>query len=60
MAKYSRKWVELTHKTERDSQTQKMNCGLPEGRDSYGIWGGHMHTTIFKMDNQQGPIVQHM
>ena len=37
-----------------------MNLGLPEGRDSYGVWDGHVHTAIFKMDNQQGPGVQHM
>ena len=27
-------------------------------RDSEGVWDGH--TAILKMDNQQGPIVQHM
>ena len=27
------------------------------GRDSYGIWGGRVHTAVFKMDNQQGPTV---
>ena len=37
-----------------------MNLGLPEGRDSYGVWDGHVHTAIFKMDNQQGPTVQRM
>ena len=47
-------------KVESVPQTQKMNSWLPEGRDSYGIWEGHEHTAIFKMDNQQGPIVQHM
>ena len=26
-------------------------------RDSYEVWGGHVHTAIFKMDNQQGPII---
>ena len=25
-----------------------------------GVWEGHVHTAIFKMDNQQGPTVQHM
>ena len=30
------------------------------GKDSQGVWEGHVHTTIFKMSNQQGPIVQHM
>ena len=51
---------EFTYKTEKDSQTQKMNSWLPVGRHSYGLWEGHAHTTIFKMDNQQKPIVQHM
>ena len=23
-----------------------------------GVWDGHVHTTVFRMDNQQGPIVQ--
>ena len=26
-------------------------------RDSWGVWDGHVHTGIFKMDNQQGPAV---
>ena len=29
------------------------------GRDSLRVWDGHVHTAIFKMDNQQGPTVQH-
>ena len=29
------------------------------GRDSQGAWDGHVHTALFKMDNQQGPTVQH-
>ena len=27
------------------------------GRESLGVWDGHVHTAIFKMDNQQGPTV---
>jgi len=23
-----------------------------------GAWDGHVHTAVFKTDNQQGPIVQ--
>ena len=30
-----------------------------EGRDSQGVWDGHVHTAILEMDNQQWPIVQH-
>ena len=32
-------------------------CG---GRDSEEVWEGHVHTAIFKMDNQQGPTEQQM
>ena len=28
-------------------------------RDKLGVWDEHMHTTIYKIDNQQGPTVQH-
>jgi len=45
---------------ERDSQTLKANIWLPVGRDSWGLWEGHVHTAIFKMDNQQKPILWHM
>ena len=52
---------ELTYKT--DSQTQRRNLSLPgrrmRGRESQGVWNGHVHTAIFGMDNQQGPTVQH-
>ena len=36
-----------------------MNLQLPQGRDSQGVWDVHVHTAIFKMDNQQEPMVQH-
>ena len=53
---------ELTYKIERDSQTQRKNLWLPEGRmgvgeGQLGVWDRHVHTALFKMDNQQGPIV---
>ena len=25
--------------------------------DSWGVWDGHVHDTVFEMDNQQGPPV---
>ena len=28
-------------------------------KDSQGVWNGHVHTAVFKMDNQQGPTVHH-
>ena len=29
------------------------------GKGQWGLWECHVHTAIFKMDNQQAPIVQH-
>ena len=31
--------------------------GKVGSRDRLGIWDCHIYTTIFKIDNQQGPIV---
>ena len=40
---------------------KKMNLWLPGGRmgrrDSQGVWDQHVHSAVFKMDNQQGPTV---
>ena len=50
---------ELTYKTETH-RLKIMNLWLPEGRmwgKGQGVWDGHVHTAIFKVDNQQGPIV---
>ena len=27
------------------------------GKDSLGVWDGHVHTAIFKMANQKGPTI---
>ena len=47
---------ELTYKTKTDSLILRMSLQLPgvrKGRnDSQGIQDGHVHTAIFKMDNQ--------
>ena len=29
------------------------------GRDILGVWGGHVHTIVYKTDNQQGLTVYH-
>ena len=53
---------ELIYKT--DSGTWKTNSwllgGRLRGRDSKGVWDGHVHTAIFEMNNQQGPPIWHM
>ena len=43
--------MNLPTKQKRDSQTQKTNLWLPGGWDSQGVWEGHVHTAMFKMDN---------
>ena len=44
-----------------DSQTKRTNSWLPGGEigamDSQGVWNRHVHTAMFRMDNQQVPIV---
>ena len=44
-------------KLQNRNRLRKGTHGGRRGRDSYGIWQGHSHTAIFKMDNQQKPIV---
>ena len=44
-----------THRLRK--RTYGCQGGRIRGRDSYGVWDGHVHTAIFKMDNQQGPTV---
>ena len=51
---------DLTYETEKNSQTQKMKLWLSGGRDIQGVWKGHVHAAVFKLDNQQGSTVQHM
>ena len=45
---------ELTYRTETDSQNEFMVEG--EGRRQR-VRDGHIHTVMFKMDNQQRPTV---
>ena len=41
----------MTYETETVSQLSRM------GRDRWGVWDGHVHTALFKMDNQQSSTV---
>ena len=41
---------------------QRKQTWLPQGKggmDALGVWDYHIHTTIYKIDNQQGPTVRH-
>ena len=43
--------------TKKDSTELENKLGLVaelRGRDSQGVWDGHVHTAIFKMDSQPG------
>ena len=50
----------LIYKTETELQMQKTNLWLPGvkwGRDKLGGWDQHIHSTIYKIDNQQRPTI---
>ena len=32
--------------------------GMGRGRDRLGVWDWHLHTAIFKTDNQQGSSIE--
>ena len=46
--------MNLLRKRLRDLEKELMAA---RGRDSYRLWEDHVHTAIFKMDNQQKLIV---
>ena len=33
--------------------------GWDWGKDSLGVWDQHIHIAVLKMENQQGPAVEH-
>ena len=52
---------ELTKQKETDLENELTVAGGNDGRrDSQGVWDGHVHIPIFKMDNKHGPTVQYM
>ena len=38
---------------------QKAGGRRVRGKPKLGVWDGHIHTAIFKIDNQKGHTVQH-
>ena len=57
-AESKRKWFKWTYFQNRltDSENRlTVARGKSRGRDSWGAGDGHIHTAIFKMDNQQWP-----
>ena len=57
----SKMWYRWTYLQNRNRLTNFRFRGeiSIQGRDSLGVWNGHVHTAILTMDNQQGPIVWH-
>ena len=54
---------ELSQKTETDTAFEKelkVTRWKDGVRNSQGVWDGHVHIAIFKMNNQQGFAIQHM
>ena len=53
--------MNLFTKRKQTYRNQKQIYGYQRGnmvgRDKSGAWDEHTHTTIYKIDNQQGPIV---
>ena len=52
---------EITYKTEKDTDLENKPMVVGWGKDGGKGWlgslDGHVHTVIFKMDNQEGPTV---
>ena len=62
MQNLKKKWHKWTYLHNRNILTDLENKdGYQKGkvgrRDKLGVWDWHIHTTIFKTDNQQGPTV---
>ena len=44
-------------KQTHSKQTHGYQRGKVTGKDKLGVWDWNIHTIVFKIDNQQGPIV---
>ena len=50
---------EPIYKTETDPQTQRTDLQLPRRRGGLGVWDQQMQSIIYRMDEEEGPTVQH-
>ena len=41
---------------QKETHRLRKQTWLPGGGSSQGLWEGHVHTAIFKIDNQQRPV----
>ena len=55
--------MSLFTKQKQTHRHRKQTCGYQRGKwgggDKLGVWDQQIHTTIYKIDKQQGPTVQH-
>ena len=51
------KWTYLQNRNRFTDLENKLMVTGGVGRDRLGVWDWHVHTTIFKIDNPQGPTV---
>ena len=57
--------MNLSTKQKQNNRHREQTCGCQGrewvgwGRDGLGVWDQQMQTTIYRMDKQQGPNVQH-
>ena len=45
--------------THRFKKQYMVTKGESSGRDKLGVWDEQIHTTVYKIDEQQGPTVYH-
>ena len=54
--------MNILMKQEQTHSHREQTCGCQGGvggRDGLGVWGQQMQTIIYRIDRQQGPIIQH-
>ena len=55
------KWTYLQNRNRLADLEKKLVVdlgGQEDGEGQLGVWDGHVHTAVFKMDNLQGPTAQ--
>ena len=51
--------MNLFTKQKQTHRHRKQTYGYKRERDKLGVWDQQIQTTIYKIDKQQGPAVQH-
>ena len=52
------KWAYLQNRNRlTDNKLSGYQRGKVEGRDKSGAWDEHTHTTVYKINNLQGPAI---